>query len=206
MKVVFIGDNGVGKKSLCKKMVYSNYENKNEYEKYCKKIDGIIVEIDCIKKMKNIKKYDLVVLLFDLTQLCSFWGISKWLGKIKTCDSKKKIILVGTKRDRERNITNIQIENLCKNYENIEMKYIEVSAKLGTNISEFEKEIILSKPTNLEIIKEEKKYNTFDSNDGDFEEIEYNDSSIRDSIIKKKGIFRKFVNSLMNCFYGNNIK
>ena len=75
-----------------------------------------------------------VILIFDLTDQNTFNDLKKWIKDIKNYGEKDiQILIVGNKLDlfNQRKVTQSQANNFCKenNY-----KYIESSAKDGTNL------------------------------------------------------------------------
>ncbi len=78
------------------------------------------------------------ILLFDLTYAESFTGLTTWLKEIQDSNpalSRDKILLVGTKIDREesRQVSLEQAEKFSK--EQALMGYVEISAKTGKNVT-----------------------------------------------------------------------
>ena len=69
-----------------------------------------------------------VIIVFDLTNLESFYSIPKWITNVENnCNSTIQVILIGNKADLRDNIVvkQHQIDNICKKYG---IKYFEASA------------------------------------------------------------------------------
>ena len=144
--VAFIGDMKVGKTSI----LY-NYDSDYmptigvEYKviKYTR--DKIIQNIHFYDLSGNVNhenltnKYflnmDLYILVFDLTNLTSFYNIYKWYNKCKSCEDNKfsKYLLVGNKCDEISIISKNLINKFCDKYN---IKYIETSVTNNINITE----------------------------------------------------------------------
>ena len=81
-----------------------------------------------------------ILYIFDLTRKESFENIKDWLIESYNCDSKVKKLLVGNKVDLDKNKQ--MDKQIIENYaEKKEMKYYEVSAKMGTNINKIFREL-----------------------------------------------------------------
>ena len=77
---------------------------------------------------------DAAIVIFDLTEQNTFNDLKKWLKDIKNCGDKNiQILIVGNKLDLvgKRKVTQSQAMNFCKDNG---YKYIEASAKDGTNV------------------------------------------------------------------------
>ena len=147
--VILVGDSNVGKTSILKKFINDEFTEETK----------CTINVDfCCKHLKidknlyaKLKIYDTagqekyrsltrsyyknvngIVLAFDLTNENSFFKLNKWITDISENTEDVVIILVGNKADLEdRKVDKIKAENYAKE-KNI--KYIETSAKEGTNI------------------------------------------------------------------------
>ena len=148
-KIILVGDSGVGKTSILKKFINNEF---NEDIKCTINIDFFSKSIKIDKNLyTNLKIYDTaglekyraliknyyqgtdgIILVFDLTNENSFNKLKSWINEVSDNTEKAQIILVGNKADLiERKIDEETAENFAKQRD---IKYIETSAKEGTNI------------------------------------------------------------------------
>jgi len=82
----------------------------------------------------------VALIVFDLTNLKSFYNLKKWLNNIDYyCNKDVLVKLIGNKCDENKSVLQRDINLLCRDY-NID--YIEVSAKTDINIEELFKNIV----------------------------------------------------------------
>ena len=147
--VILLGDSNSGKTSIVNKFIDGTFSNK------------IKCTIDIGWKLKNLKidknlyaklnvydtagqeryrsltksfynKANGIILVFDLSNEKSFSNLNSWMKEINDNTGNVEIILVGNKSDLEnRQVTKTKAENYAKDKN---LKYIETSAKEGTNI------------------------------------------------------------------------
>ena len=147
--VILVGDSNVGKTSILKKFIDGSFANKLtctisvEYFAKNLKIDKNLYAKLAIYDTAGQEKYrsltrqyyhnaNGVILVFDLTNENSFTKLNGWIKEINDNAGNVEIFLVGNKSDIEdRKITKIKAENFAKEKN---LKYIETSAKEGTNI------------------------------------------------------------------------
>ncbi|MHA1341322.1 MAG: Rab family GTPase [Promethearchaeota archaeon] len=159
MKVIVIGDGGVGKTSLLRKYVKKQFEHK-----YLPTV-GVNISKQPIKmrgKEINLMFWDIAgqpqfyllhkvyynganaaILMFDLTQSHTFFNVKNWYNELVKYDLKDiPIILVGNKCDlkKERKIIEPMAENLMEQL-GISV-YYETSALTGENVNEVFERII----------------------------------------------------------------
>ena len=147
--VILIGDSNVGKTSIVKKFITGSFNEKIqctievEFNTKNLKIDkNLYAEIKIFdtagqEKYRALTKsyyrnVNGVILVFDLTDENALNKLTKWTTDITENTENVEIILVGNKIDlKDRKISKTEAENFAKsnNY-----KYIETSAKDGTNI------------------------------------------------------------------------
>ena len=176
IKIVIIGDSGVGKSSIIVRFA------DNKYDDYFLPTIGLEFSIKKITIDDNLYKihmWDLagqerfrsittsyyrnaqgILLAFDIANLDSFKNVEKWLFDIyKYSGDNTKIILIGTKSDLETE-RKISRENAEKFAKSINVSYYEISSKTNININEvFEdmvKQIKITIDIEKEIVKEEK--------------------------------------------------
>lgn len=115
LKPIFVGDDNVGKTTLISKYTNSEYQNKTSIDIFSKEIQINNQKIRLLiwdikghtsfeKLVSNyIKDSNAYIILFDLTNLNSFYNISNWLHKIKNNNDLFRdyypILLLGCKRD-----------------------------------------------------------------------------------------------------------
>ena len=173
IKIVLLGQTGVGKTSIIRRFVDNKFEDKIsatiaiDYEmkpmEYKKKSYQIqIFDTAGQERFKNIKEayYRMgngFFVVFDLTNEDSLNAIKDWIEEIKEkCqDPEPKLIILGNKEDLKKNrIDKDIIEKQLENYKN--KIYIKTSAKTNINIKQaFEKMIDLLEIDFNKEIKEE---------------------------------------------------
>jgi Ras-related protein Rab-6A len=150
-KIIFTGDSGVGKTSIINSIMGQKFSP--EYEPsigvdfFSKTIryKGRLIKLQIWdsagqEKFRSlipnyIRGSSLIFLVFDISRKDSFQNLNHWIEFITNID-KGNIIIIGNKIDlkEERVVPKEEAEKYCKekNYE-----YFEVSAKEGTNITNF---------------------------------------------------------------------
>lgn len=172
-KVVLIGSTSVGKTSLFNKFITGDFSQNYkstiivEYKsKYLKIDNNLFVKMNlwdtCGSEIYRsvTKQYykgaQAIILVFDLTDQKSFNDLKNiWLNDVNDYAEKNiQIVIVGNKLDliEERKVTESQVINFCreKGY-----KYIEASAKEGTNILRIFEELSFELASHYEKQKEE---------------------------------------------------
>ncbi|ATZ81046.1 rab domain-containing protein [Bodo saltans virus] len=149
LKYILIGDSCVGKSSLMIQLIDKKFFNLHdttigvEFGKYTYKIKNDEVRINIWdtagqETFRSITRSyfrgsHCAILIFDLTSRSSFDNASKWYNDIKeNTKDTTKIILVGNKNDLpHRKVTQLEALNFAAEHN---MRYIETSAKDGTNV------------------------------------------------------------------------
>jgi len=151
VKVIIVGDDGVGKTSLCIRLKEDRFETS-----YMSTI-GVDFHIKMIND--DNKKYKLqiwdtagqerfrtivnsyyrnskiIIIMFDLSKKETFYKIEYWLEEImRHADYNSKIILVGNKNELTSEINNDEIIEFCSNYN---LEYVSISVKENVNIDKF---------------------------------------------------------------------
>ena len=147
--VILVGDSNVGKTSILNKFIHGSFSNQIkctinvEFHAKNLKIDKNLYARLTIYDTAGQEKYRAltknyyrnangVILVFDLTNENSFTKLNSWIKDINDNAGNVEIILVGNKSDLEdRKIPKLNAERLAKEKS---FKYIETSAKEGTNI------------------------------------------------------------------------
>jgi small GTP-binding protein len=150
-KIILIGSVSVGKTSIFNKFIIGEFsqtykstitvECKSKYLKIDKNLfaklniwDTCGAEIFRAVTKQYYRGADAAIVIFDLTEQNTFNDLKKWLKDIKNCGDKNiQILIVGNKLDLvgKRKVTQSQAMNFCKDNG---YKYIEASAKDGTNV------------------------------------------------------------------------
>ncbi len=115
LKPIFVGDENVGKTTLISKYTNNKYENKTTIDLFSKEIQinnqDIRLLIWDIKGYGSFEKivYNYIkdsnayIILFDLTNLRSFYNLNNWIDKIKNnndlFNDYYPILLLGCKKD-----------------------------------------------------------------------------------------------------------
>ena len=150
VKVLLIGEPGVGKSTFCSKLHSGDFVN--TYSSTIG-VDFFCIYTDIDSKLYKLQIWDtagqerfrsitrsyyrnakLILLMFDLNDYDDK-NIQKWLDEIKYyCKTPYKIILIGNKLDLGKNI---DLENLNNIIKNNDLKYIELSVKTNQDFKEF---------------------------------------------------------------------
>ena len=150
-KVVFVGDDTVGKTQIVSKFVGKKFDESYQptvgvefatkvVEVKKKKIKLQLWDTAGLEKFRSItqayyKNSKLIVLVYAVNDKNSFDNISKWVEEVKIQNKDVKFLLVGNKCDlEEKRQVSIKDGEDWANANN--MKFIEVSAKTGKSISD----------------------------------------------------------------------
>jgi Ras-related protein Rab-6A len=120
IKPIFLGNEHVGKTSIITRYTDTIYKNDTNIEFYTKniqlfeeKINLMIFDIKGHSYFEKInipflKDVNAFIIVFDLTNLGSFYNVSEWINKIKKYNNNISsydyypILLIGNKRDLEK--------------------------------------------------------------------------------------------------------
>jgi small GTP-binding protein len=153
-KVVIVGNSGVGKSSLLRRLcdnTFDCYEPTSMGIDYRKtgnnKIQFNIFDIAGQPRFRQIgrnymKNADMFILVFDTTDTNSLLGLREWYEECKLCsnDINTSFILVGTKNDLSKkyfinhnigHVSHTDIDIFCQFYNT---KYYDTSSKNGDGI------------------------------------------------------------------------
>ena len=150
-KLLLLGDSSVGKTSILLKYISNKFDESSistvgvdymdkiiDYNKF--KIKLQIWDTSGEEKFRTITKNfyrnaDGLLVVFDLTKKESYDHIRIWINEAKENNDKLKTILIGNKLDlKDERIVAIDVAKQFAEKNNL--KYIETSAKDGTNINE----------------------------------------------------------------------
>ena len=151
LKLLLLGDSSVGKTSILLKYISNKFDDSSistvgvdymdkiiDYNKF--KIKLQIWDTSGEEKFRTITKNfyrnaDGLLVVFDLTKKESYDHIRSWINEAKENNDKLKTILIGNKLDlKDERIVAIDVAKQFAEKNNL--KYIETSAKDGTNINE----------------------------------------------------------------------
>lgn len=153
IKIGLIGDQLVGKTSICK--AFNNIEiNPDELQtigfdksdkkftlKNGKNIKVLLFDTSGQEKfhsiaLNTIKNFLGVVLVFEMTNRQSFLNIEKWLNETKENMDNPSKVLFGNKIDKEKDKWEVTSEEAKKFAEENNLAYFEISAKTKQGINE----------------------------------------------------------------------
>lgn len=159
IKVIFLGDAGVGKSSILKQYLHNNFQNNYDHTigvdfytnniKFKERVYKLSIWDTAGQERFNsiissyFKESTVGVFVFDITDKTSFNNVFNWLNMYNKYSNehsldKRPIIIVGNKLDRmtQREITKddvlTKLENTIPNYN---YDYCEVSAKEKLNLN-----------------------------------------------------------------------
>ena len=153
LKIVIIGDAGVGKTSMIQQFVNRKFDKRYEetigveFQVKTFKINDTITKIEIwdtagSERFASITKNYYrgaqgVLIVYDVTNKSSFDKVESWYNEIKNCTNQDEIaiLLIGNKCDLDdlRTISNNMLVNLGKN---LGIGVMETSAKEFVNINE----------------------------------------------------------------------
>ena len=151
LKLLLLGDSSVGKTSILLNYINNKFDESSistvgvdymdkiiDYNKF--KIKLQIWDTSGEEKFRTITKNfyrnaDGLLVVFDLTRKETYDHVRGWINEAKENNDKIKLILIGNKLDlKDGRIVTIDVAKKFAELKNL--KYIETSAKDGTNINE----------------------------------------------------------------------
>jgi len=163
LKIVMIGDSGVGKSCLLKRFATNEFNDSYistigvDFEIQTLYIDNKTVKLQIWdtagqERFHNIttsyyRGAHCIMLVYDVTNPDSFRNLNRWMGQIKNFASKgTQLLIVGNKADLTGSPSRVDFEDAC-DYANVtseqvekEVDVIETSAKSGYQVNQaFEK-------------------------------------------------------------------
>jgi len=161
VKSVLLGEEGVGKTSLCYRL------NTNNFKEIYESTIGVdfsskIVEVNgkCYKLQlwdtagqerfrcvinSYFRKVDLAIIMFDYTNINSFKKLPYWIDQIKINSPNSEIIILGNKIDLGKVVTDKDVEEF---FQVFNYTFIPISVKDNTNVKKL-LEIINGKIRNI---------------------------------------------------------
>lgn len=152
VKILLLGDSGVGKTCLLKRYRDNNYKHNFistvgiDYKVHYTNIDNKRVKCQIwdtagqerfhVITRAYYKGSHGIVLVFDITEKSTFTNIEYWMKNISQhANTNVQIILVGNKSDlaKKRQVTVEEADAVAKRYN---IQYFETSAKTGSNVDE----------------------------------------------------------------------
>ena len=152
-KIVLLGNDNVGKTSLCLKFIKNIFRNNvestigvNFYTKILEYHDNqyklVLWDTSGHERFRIIlrnyyKLADLYILMFDLSNKKTFESLPYWLNQIEINNpvKKNKIIVLGNKSDKNVKVSKDLIKNFSDKYN---LPIIEISTKEGINLLKME--------------------------------------------------------------------
>jgi len=152
LKVVMVGDSGVGKSSLLKRFANRDFTGDYistigvDFEIKTLEIDGKTVKLQIWdtagqERFQNIttsyyRGAHCIILVYDITQLETFEHVHKWHRQIQEhSNSNVQILLVGNKSDLGEN-RQVPYEDAEEMANNLGITVFETSAKDATNVDQ----------------------------------------------------------------------
>ena len=150
LKVVVVGDSGVGKTNLIKRFVSNTYNPNTkatvgvEFLSKSYKINNQVFKIEIWdtagqERYKSItaayyKGAKGALIVYDITQKESFENINKWMSEVRDKSAKDlKIMIVGNKTDLE-NERQVSTDDALERAKELESPVMEASALDGNNV------------------------------------------------------------------------
>ena len=171
VKIVFVGDAGVGKTQIINRFMNNSFSDVyletivNSYHKTINS-NGKIIKLQLWdtagqERFRAItrtyyKSAHLIVFVYAVDDKNTFDNIQIWVEDVKTQNKDAKLLLVGNKCDLKEKQREVTTEEAKKYAEDNNMKFIEVSAKTGDGISDDMFNSIIKEL--LKDVKEEKTY------------------------------------------------
>ena len=159
IKVVLVGDSGVGKTALLKRFVHKTFPSTFsstigvDFEIIERQVRGFNCQVQLWdtagqERFRTItsshyKGANAVLLVYDVTDAQSFANVQQWLAEIykHRADAEFELLLVGNKVDDETHRT-VSFAEGVKLQTQQQCEFIETSAKEGTNVEEAFEELL----------------------------------------------------------------
>lgn len=159
LKIILLGDSGVGKTSLMRQFVSGKFENRYkatigaDFFTHEEEIDGRMVNLQIWdtagqERFQSLgsaffRGADACMLVFDITSSESFSHLASWAQEFSLQAGQKEMILIGNKADLndKRQVFNRGILQWCQQHPCVSkpeepMPYVETSAKANTAVAD----------------------------------------------------------------------
>jgi len=163
-KLVFLGDQSVGKTSIINRFIFDTFDGKNHPTVGIDFISKTLYYDERAIKLQlwdtagqerfrslipsYIRDCTVAIVVYDITNQLSFQSLPKWIEDVRNERGNEVIlVVVGNKTDLEdkRAVPRETAEELAREHETL---YIEVSAKQGVNVNELFQSIAAVLPGN----------------------------------------------------------
>uniref|UniRef100_A0A3P9M979 RAB6B, member RAS oncogene family b n=1 Tax=Oryzias latipes TaxID=8090 RepID=A0A3P9M979_ORYLA len=143
-KLVFLGEQSVGKTSLITRFMYDSFDN--TYQVRLQLWDTAGQERFRSLIPSYIRDSTVAVVVYDITNVNSFQQTCKWIDDVRTERGSDVIImLVGNKTDLEEK-RQITIEEGEQRAKELNVMFIETSAKTGSNVKQLFRRVAAALP------------------------------------------------------------
>ncbi|KAM7379323.1 hypothetical protein PAMP_004886 [Pampus punctatissimus] len=143
-KLVFLGEQSVGKTSLITRFMYDSFDN--TYQVRLQLWDTAGQERFRSLIPSYIRDSTVAVVVYDITNVNSFQQTCKWIDDVRTERGSDVIImLVGNKTDLEEK-RQITIEEGEQRAKELNVMFIETSAKTGCNVKQLFRRVAAALP------------------------------------------------------------
>uniref|UniRef100_A0A9J7YV21 RAB6B, member RAS oncogene family b n=2 Tax=Cyprinus carpio TaxID=7962 RepID=A0A9J7YV21_CYPCA len=149
-KLVFLGEQSVGKTSLITRFMYDSFDN--TYQSFPDKSVRLqLWDTAGQERFRSlipsyIRDSTVAVVVYDITNVNSFQLTSKWIDDVRTERGSDVIImLVGNKTDLEEK-RQITIEEGEQRAKELNVMFIETSAKSGSNVKQLFRRVASALP------------------------------------------------------------
>ncbi|KAK1878393.1 Ras-related protein Rab-6B [Dissostichus eleginoides] len=143
-KLVFLGEQSVGKTSLITRFMYDSFDNTYQATIGIDFLSKTMYLEDRTERFRSlipsyIRDSTVAVVVYDITNVNSFQQTCKWIDDVRTERGSDVIImLVGNKTDLEEK-RQIMIEEGEQRAKELNVMFIETSAKTGCNVKQLDK-------------------------------------------------------------------
>ena len=153
LKIIILGDSGVGKTSLMNQYVQKKFDNRYkatigaEFLSKEIQIDGQDVKVQIWdtagqERFQSLgsafyRGADACILVFDVTSMESFSHLTSWMEEFNIQAGKRDCVLIGNKTDLadKRAVTSRTAQTWCQKHDD-SVKYFETSAKDNSGVEE----------------------------------------------------------------------
>uniref|UniRef100_A0A8I5THP5 small monomeric GTPase n=1 Tax=Pongo abelii TaxID=9601 RepID=A0A8I5THP5_PONAB len=156
-KLVFLGEQSVGKTSLITRFMYDSFDNTYQVFCFCQ----FICYLFCVRLQlwdtagqerfrslipSYIRDSTVAVVVYDITNVNSFQQTTKWIDDVRTERGSDVIImLVGNKTDLA-DKRQVSIEEGERKAKELNVMFIETSAKAGYNVKQLFRRVAAALP------------------------------------------------------------